>query len=108
MIQSDTPGFLVNTQANPGNTEADLVTVTPATGWLRSHGSGTNAWRAPLGTKPVRLTVLVNRTIVFQQPGHYQVTVTTWRLAESSGKGSALRTTNAVDLDIAQRDETRG
>jgi hypothetical protein len=56
---------------------------------------------------------LLNRSIVFQRPGHYEITITTRRLLPSrtGAPGGCCRpvdwseTTNAVGVDILPRDE---
>jgi hypothetical protein len=58
--------------------------------------------------------VLLNRTITFQEPGHYEVTLTTERLRtsdtvmDSTSMESCVpcRTTNAVGIDLSTRDQS--
>jgi hypothetical protein len=57
--------------------------------------------------------VLLNRTITFQRPGHYEVTLTTERLRQSGDwrettleACEACRTTNAVGIELSTRDES--
>jgi hypothetical protein len=49
----------------------------------------------PAGGEPVRVPILLNRTITFKQPGRYTVTVTTERLIPP-GQGE-LRTRGCAD-----------
>ena len=83
----------------------DAVNVTPAEGWFRSHGQSGHDYvtSEPLGGVPIIVPVLLNQAIVFQKPGHYEVSITTGRL--SSATGSHLRTTNTVGLDITAPNE---
>jgi hypothetical protein len=56
--------------------------------------------------------VLLNRTITFKEPGHYEVTLTTERLRPSVGSKvtsieacEPCRTTNAIGIDLSMRDD---
>jgi hypothetical protein len=66
---------------------------------------------ATLGSDPIRVPILLNRTITFQDPGHYDVTLTTDRLRRSGDwkvtddACEPCRTTNAVGIDLSTRDE---
>ena len=97
----------------------DTVSVEPEVGWVRTHtvlvGQGQNGNAlVKLDSDSVRVPVLVNRTITFREPGHYEVTLMTdrLRLSESPWQTTSLDechlclTTNAVGIDISPRDET--
>jgi hypothetical protein len=85
-------------------------------GWIQTHsvfrGLGINGDLPTLGGDPIRVPVLLNRTITFQEPGHYEVTLTTERLRRSGDWKLTLedcepcRTTNAVGIDLSTRDES--
>lgn len=118
VFTSGSPGYAVNTNPNTYLPAPDLVNVTPADGWFQSHitlfGQGQNGNELiDLGSEPVRVPVLLNRTIVFQKPGHYEVTLTTERLRPSkwftewtaSDVRDLRRTTGEVAIDIGARDE---
>ena len=79
---------------------AEEVNVTPADGWFRAHGQSGHDYASmmPLGTEPIRLPVLINQGIVFQKPGHFEISVTTSRL-------NMRRTTNAIAIEIVAADE---
>jgi hypothetical protein len=119
VFTSRAPGYVVNTDTTPYLPVPDLVELAPEEGWLRSHrsfrGMGQNGSAlANLGSSPIRVAVLLNRTITFQKPGHYEVTLTTERLrtSETWMKSTSLetcdpcRTTNAVGIDLSARDES--
>jgi hypothetical protein len=92
----------------------------PEEGWVRTHhafrgkGINGNALVENLGSDPVRVPVLLNRTITFQKPGLYEVTVETERLRPSKTfsemttleRCDPCRTTNAIYITIAERDES--
>jgi hypothetical protein len=68
---------------------------------------------ANLDSPPIRVPILLNRTITFMEPGHYEVTVTTERLRTSDDwtftsleSCGPCRTTNAVGIDLSERDES--
>jgi hypothetical protein len=112
------PGYIVKTDSTPYLPVPDAVSVRPEEGWVRTHsafrGQGLNGnAMVDLGSDPVRVTVLLNRTIAFQKPGHYEVTLTTERLlrSETSTQMTTLercdpcRTTNSIGIEIVARDE---
>jgi hypothetical protein len=119
VFTSSSRRYVVDTDTNPYRPASDVVNISPEGGWVRSdaalQGQGLNGNAlATLGADPVRVPVLLNRTITFEEPGHYEVTLTTERLQPSPifGPGTTLagcnlcRTTNAVSIDIVTRDES--
>ena len=119
VFTSRTPGYVVNIDTTPYLPVSDLVELEPQNGWVRSHssfrGNGPNGSALEdLGTSPIRVPVLLNRTITFQEPGHYEVTLTTERLRTSDTvmhstsleSCDPCRTTNAVGIDLSERDES--
>jgi hypothetical protein len=111
--------YVVNTDTTPYLPVSDLVELAPEDGWVRSHSSfrglGQNGSALEnLSSSPVRVPVLLNRTITFQKPGHYEVTLTTERLRTSDTLMNVTsletcdrcRTTNAVGIDLSARDES--
>ncbi|RXH56828.1 hypothetical protein [Granulicella sibirica] len=87
------------------------VNVTPAAGWLQVQVQSLESPEAP-GQDPIRIPVLLNRSIVFQQPGYYQITITMNRPDPSSTgvrtpepKACCRETTNAVGIEILQRND---
>jgi hypothetical protein len=114
-----TPGYVVNNDTTPYLPASDLVELEPEDGWVLSHssfrGEGQNGSALEdLGSSPIRVPVLLNRTITFQEPGHYEVTLTTERLRtsdtvmDSTSMESCVpcRTTNAVGIDLSTRDQS--
>jgi hypothetical protein len=100
------PGFNVNT-AGYGDM-SEQVNITPADGWLRSRGPSGHDYLTTekLEDAPIRIPVLLNQGIVFQKPGHYEISVTTARLIAPQPSPGALRlTTNTVSIDITAPDE---
>ena len=120
VFTSPTPGYVVNTDTTPYLPVSDLVELEPADGWVRSHssfrGKGLNGSALEnLGNSPIRVPVLLNRTITFQVPGHYEVTLTTERLGTSDTvmhsttsleSCDPCRTTNGVGIDLSARDQS--
>jgi hypothetical protein len=119
VFTSRSPEYVVNTDTTPYLPVSDLVELAPEDGWVRSHSSfrglGQNGSTLEnLGSSPVRVPVLLNRTITFQKPGHYEVTLTTERLRTSDTLMNVTsletcdrcRTTNAFDIDLSARDES--
>jgi hypothetical protein len=112
VITAKSSGYAVSMEGNRSNAPQDLVNVTPTDGWLRSVGSQDDGSPEDLGLDPVRIPVMLNRSIVFQQPGYYEITITTGRVT-SSVKGIPpgtqfprwSKTTNAIGVDILPRDE---
>jgi hypothetical protein len=117
VFTAKSPGYAVSMDGNRFNAPQDLVNVTPADGWFRSQGDKFGGSPEDLGKDPVRIPVMLNRSIVFQQPGHYEITITTRRLVPSRtgvltpAPGVCCRpvnwseTTDAVGVDILPRDE---
>jgi hypothetical protein len=117
VFTAKSPGYAVFTDTNEFNAPEDLVNVTPTDGWFRSQGNQYGGSPEDLGHGPVRIPVLLNRSIVFQRPGHYEITITTRRIIPSKIRelahmpGSCCHpvdwseTTNAVGVDILPRDE---
>jgi hypothetical protein len=119
VFTSRSPEYVVNTDTTPYLPVSDLVELAPEDGWVRSHSSfrglGQNGSTLEnLGSSPVRVPVLLNRTITFQKPGHYEVTLTTERLRTSDTLMNVTsletcdrcRTTNAFGIDLSARDES--
>jgi hypothetical protein len=118
VFASRSPGFVVDADTTPYLPVSDEVDIVPAVGWTRSHrifrGNGQNLNAlANLGGTPIRVPVLLNRTITFQAPGHYEVTIRTERLRTqetawqtgSPEKCERCRTTNSIGIDLWQRGE---
>ena len=113
VLTAKSSGYAVFMDSNGFNAPQDLVNVTPADGWFRSQGDQYGGSPKDLGQGPVRIPVLLNRSIVFQRPGHYEITITTRRLLPSSTDvpGSCCHpvdwreTTNTVGVDILPREE---
>lgn len=100
------PGFSVNTSGYGDMSEQ--VNITPADGWFRSHGSSGHDYLTTekLEDAPIRIPVLLNQGIVFQKPGHYEISVITARLIAPEPSPGALRlTTNTVSIDITAPDD---
>jgi hypothetical protein len=119
VFTSRSPGYVVNTDTTPYLPVSDLVELTPEDGWVRSHssfrGKGQNSSASEnLSSAPIRVPVLLNRTITFQKPGHYEVTLTTERLRTSDTlmystsleACDPCRTTNPLGIDLSARDES--
>ena len=112
------PGYGVNTDTTPYLPVPDLVELAPESGWVRSHislrGQSLNGNAlASLDSSPIRVPILLNRTITFRETGLYEVTVTTERLRTSDDwiltsleSCGLCRTTNAVEIELSERDET--
>jgi hypothetical protein len=117
VFTSATAGYSVDTDSNAYQPSGDIVYVSPDGGWVRSHQSQSgkslngNAL-VTLGSEPVRVPVLINRTILFEEPGHYEVSVASERLRATSTLGrlspiedcNPCAATNAVGIDIVARD----
>ncbi len=117
VFTAKSPGYAVFLDSNRFNAPQDLVNVTPTDGWFRSQGQQNGGSPEDLGPGPVRIPVMLNRSVVFQRPGHYEISITTRRLVPSrtgvptSVPGVCCRpvdwseTTNAIGIDILPRDE---
>jgi hypothetical protein len=117
VFTSATAGYSVDANENPYLPSGDIVYVSPDGGWVRSQQSLSgksldgNAL-VTLGSEPVRVPVLINRTILFEQPGHYEVSVASERLRATSTLGrlspvedcDPCAATNAVGIEIVARD----
>jgi hypothetical protein len=108
------PGYAIFMDSNRFNAPQDLVNVAPTDGWFRSQGNQYGGSPEDLGHDPVHIPVMLNRSIVFQQPGHYEITISTMRLIPSETgipPGTQccgprwIETTNVVGIDILPRDE---
>jgi hypothetical protein len=119
IFTAKSPGYVVDTDPRPYLPTSDQVDIEPKVGWVQTHsifrGNGLNGSElATLGGDPIRVPVLLNRTITFHDPGHYEVSLTTERLrpSETSMNVTSLeacepcRTTNAVSIDLSTRDES--
>lgn len=82
VFSSRSPGYVVSTDTTSYQPVSDLVELAPEDGWVRSHASfrgqsqNGNALEN-LDKSPIRVPVLLNRTITFHEPGQYEVTLTT-------------------------------
>ncbi len=111
-------GYVVNTDTTSYLPVSDLVELAPEDGWVRSHvnfrGQSQNGNAlANLGSSPIRVPILLNRTITFNEPGQYEVTLTTERLRISGDWSQTspeacdpCRTTNALGIELSARDES--
>lgn len=109
LVLASEPGY----QAFLESTRNDFpkVNITPADGWFQAQAQSLELQEAP-GQGPIRIPVLLNRSIVFQQPGDYQITITMTR-PDPSGtcvgtpepKACCHETTNAVMIEISRRDD---
>ena len=114
-----TKKYIVKADNSPYLPPADQIEIAPADGWLRTRTTSRNlpiniTAIASLDADPVRVPVLVNRTITFQHPGQYQIAITTdrLRLADTILKPPVpdpqqcltCRTSNAIGIEIADRD----
>jgi hypothetical protein len=119
VFTSKSSGYIVKTDNSPYLPISDGVNIAPDRGWVRTHaslrGQGLNGNAiSTLTSDPIRVPVLLNRTITFLEPGHYQVTITTERLRTSENmmrttsvdKCEPCRTTNAVGIDISKPDRS--
>jgi hypothetical protein len=118
VFTAKSPGYVVNTDPSRYLPTSDDVDIEPKVGWVQTHavfrGQGQNGNAiVTLGSDPIRVPVLLNRTITFQRPGHYEVTLTTERLRQSGDwRETTLeacepcRTTNAVGIELSTRDES--
>ncbi len=114
VFTTQSPGYAITTDTNRFNAPQDLVNVTPSDGWFYSQGAQPGGSPQDLGRDPVRIPVMLNRSVVFQQPGHYEITIQTSRVIPSRtgippGTQCCVprwtETTNAVGIDILPRDE---
>ena len=83
VLTAKSSGYAVFMDSNGFNAPQDLVNVTPTDGWFRPRGHQYGGSPEDLGQGPVRIPVMLNRSIVFQRPGHYEITITTRRLLPS-------------------------
>jgi hypothetical protein len=82
---------------------ADAITITPADGWFQWQGKSGHDYLSEelLTDHEIRVALVLNQGYVFRQPGHYEVSVTTYRL------DSKPVTTNRIGLDLAARPADR-
>jgi hypothetical protein len=79
---------------------------------LLGQGLNGNA-SVDLSSNPVRVPILLNRAIIFQKPGHYEVTVRTERLFPvpwlpgnvSMHECDRCRDTNPLGIDVEESEE---
>ena len=120
VFASRSSGYVVNTDDKPHLPASDQVDIAPDGGWVRTHvtfrGQAINGNAiTTLAADPIRVPVLLNRTITFLKPGHYQVTVTTERLlkAENMMVATSLEScepcpaTNPIGIDISEADDSQ-
>lgn len=118
VFSSRLPGQIVDTETTPYLPQPDLVELLPQIGWTRSHsnfpGRSLNVSALEqLDNSPIRVPLLLNRTITFLEPGHYEVTIATERIlaADDWSRSSVdscelCRRTNAVGIDLSLRDQS--
>jgi hypothetical protein len=117
VFSAKSPGYVVLTDPRTYLPTSDEVNIEPTVGWVQTHsvfrGLGIIGETATLSSNPIRVPVLLNRTITFKDPGHYEVTLTTERLRLSeklfnvSGDDcEECRTTNTVGIDLSTRDDS--
>ena len=84
---------------------ADTVAISPATGWFQWQGKSGHDYLSAqeLTNHEMRVPLVLNQGYVFREPGHYEISVTTYRL---DGKPV---TTDPIGLDLTARptDEER-
>ena len=78
---------------------ADRITITPADGWFQWQGKSGHDYsdEGLLTDHEVRVPLALNQGYIFRKPGHYELSVTTYRL---DGKPV---TTNVISLDLTAR-----
>ena len=78
---------------------ADTIAIAPADGWFQWQGKSDHDEIAayPLTDHEIRVPLVLNQGYVFREPGHYEISVMTYRV---DGKPVA---TNPVGLDLAAR-----
>jgi hypothetical protein len=78
---------------------ADTITITPSAGWFQWQGKSGHDYSSSeqLTEHEIRVPLVLNQGFVFREPGHYEVSVTTFRL---DGKPA---TTNPIGLDLTAR-----
>jgi len=105
LLSAHVPGYSVNT--NQGFSQQ--VNVTPAAGWLRAHGVDhfDVLQFAGLGEKPLRMQVLLNPAVAFQQAGRYEVSVTTHIRHQAQSDRLLERTSNVVSIELRLPDEAQ-
>ncbi len=117
VFTAKSPGYVVDTNPRTYLPTSDEVNSEPTVGWVRTHsvfrGEGSIGGVEPLNRDPIRVAVLLNRTITFKDPGHYEVTLTTERLRVSGDSKltspedcEPCRTTNAVGIELSRRDDS--
>lgn len=118
VFTSRSPGYVVNTDRSPYLPVSELVELSPEDGWVRSHvsfrGNSQNGNAlANLDSSPIRVPILLNQTITFNEPGQYEVTVTTERVRTAGDwtlpsfeACDPCRTTNTVGIELSVRDES--
>ena len=104
------PGYSVDTNMYTYLPPHDIIYVAPDDGWVRTHQAGTGGvlignGLVALGSEPVRVPVLLNRTIGFENPGHYEISVASERLRVTS---SLQRVASIEDCDPCAATNTIG
>jgi hypothetical protein len=104
------PHFVVKTESGPYVPPIDEVDVASEGGWVRTHGTvrGLGLDLSALKTltgDAIRVPVLVNRTVTFLRPGHYEISVTTERLRI---KETVLKATPPYKCDVCRRTNSVG
>jgi hypothetical protein len=73
VVTAKSPGYVVDTDPHPYLPTSDEVDIEPKVGWVQTHsvfrGQGQNGDVTTLGSDPIRVPVLLNRTITFEDPG---------------------------------------
>ncbi len=77
VFTGSSPGYIVRTDTTPYPPATDNVFVNPEEGWVRSHsafrGQSFNGDATDLGSEPVRVPIIVNRTIHLSKAGALRV-----------------------------------
>ena len=108
--------YSIDTDSNSAQPSGDQIYVVPDGGWVRSHqgliGKGINGNAlVALGGDEVRVPVPVNRVILFQKPGDYDISIATQRVVSEFRRVEPLDcdpcpATNAVRIHVAERSES--
>jgi hypothetical protein len=118
-LTSDREGYVADTVSDLDQQGADKIVISPETGvthWRTEMTGGVRYLRDMISTKslsnvPVRVEIILNDTLRFDNPGRYTVKVTTQRVTKSSLLYSRplTLTTNPIGFDVepmSEADET--
>ena len=87
----------------------DAVALQPLDGWLRTHDAAfyipPSGTQTPFAGAPIRVPILINHTVTFLYPTHYELTVVTTRLLTQTPAGYRPGEcypceTNSLGIDI--------